>query len=90
MKNSFHHIHVYCDFQEYLVGFTWQNKQFVWCVLPFVCNISPFFFKCLKAVVHYLRELGVRIVLYVDDAMLCCTAAEYADHIDLVCNNLKI
>ena len=70
LKTFFHHTPEHFDFQEYL-DFSWQNKHFFWCVLPFGHNISPYFFnECLKPVVHYMREQGVRIVLYVDNTML--------------------
>ncbi len=70
LKNGFYHINVHSDDRTFL-GFKWRNQYFVWNVLPFGLSASPFFFqKTLRPVVQYCRELGLRLVFYVDDCIL--------------------
>jgi len=70
IKSGFHHVPIAPESQSYL-GFQWRGKFYYWCVLPFGLNISPFVFcKILRPVVSYLRNLGLKLVIYVDDGIL--------------------
>lgn len=69
LKDGFHHIPVHEDSQKYL-GFEWNGRYYVWLVLCFGLNISPWFFnKVLRPVVEYVRCTGRRFVIYVDDGL---------------------
>ena len=70
LQNGFFHVPVHRDHQT-LLGFEFKSKYYTWSVLPFGHNCSPFYFvKLLRPVVTFLRSLGIRIVLYVDDFIL--------------------
>ena len=70
LQNGFFHVPVHRDHQT-LLGFRFKSHYYTWTVLPFRHNCSPFFFsKVLRPVVAYLRSLGLRLVLYVDDFVL--------------------
>lgn len=70
LKDGFHHIPVHKDHQL-LLGFKFKSIYYTWSVLPFGHNCSPYYFtKILRPVVTYLRSVGLRIVLYVDDFIL--------------------
>ena len=71
VENGFYHIKVAPECSTYL-GFTWRRRFYTWMVLPFGLNISPYYFcKTTRAVVHYLRQQGLRTVCYADDFLLC-------------------
>lgn len=70
LKDGFHHIPVNEKFRTYL-GFLWNNKYYLWNVLPFGLNISPYFFnKTVRCVTSYLREKQLRVNFWVDDGLL--------------------
>ena len=70
LQNGFFHVPVHRDHQT-LLGFRFKSHYYTWTVLPFGHNCSPFFFsKVLRPIVAYLRSLGLRLVLYVDDFVL--------------------
>ena len=59
-------------------------------VLCFGFSLSPYFFyKCLRPVVAYLRSLDIRLVLYVDDFLVCANRASITDHTDTVLHTLQ-
>ena len=88
LKHGFYHIPVHVNSQQFL-GFTWNNVYYVWCVYPFGCSASPYYFnKCLRPVVTYLRDQGVKIALYVDDFVLLSADSVSTDHVDLVVHTL--
>ena len=77
LKNGFMHVPIHPDNRTFF-GFHFMGKNYVWNVLPFGFNGSPYYFnKVVRAMVSYIRELGVRIVAYVDDILVLsssCTA----------------
>ena len=80
IKSSFHHVPIGLESQRYL-GVRWQGSTYCWAVLPFELCVSPFFFgKTLCSVASYLRQLGIRIVLYVDNFLLCATPGDIDQH----------
>ena len=53
LKDGFHHCSVQISFQNSL-GFQWKGKFYIFNVLPFGLNISPYYFnKTLRPVVQY-------------------------------------
>ena len=88
VKSGYHHLPVAVAFQKYL-GIRWNNTTYVWQRLPFGLNSSAYFFvKAIRAVVAYLRLLGVRLVSYVDDFIVCARVEEIEAHRDLLVNTL--
>ena len=59
-------------------------------MLPFGWCNSPYFFgKTLKPVVQYLRSIGIRLVLYVDDFLILGQPDVIEGHRDLVIETLE-
>ncbi|MEW8544182.1 MAG: reverse transcriptase domain-containing protein [Candidatus Thiodiazotropha sp.] len=80
LQNGFFHTPVHTEHQT-LLGFKFKSVYYTWSVLPFGHNCSPFYFtKTLRPVVTYLRCLGLRIVLYVDDFILFATSDNIKQH----------
>lgn len=84
LNNGFFRVPVHHDDQQFL-GFQFRSKWYVRTVLPFGLCASPYFFhKLLRPVVRFLREQGIRLVLYVDDCLVLAPAASATDHRDFV------
>ena len=74
MKSGYHHIDIFPDHTKYL-GFSWSldgvRNYFKFTVLPFgissACNV---FTKFLRPLVKKWREIGIKIVLYLDDGII--------------------
>ena len=80
LKDGFFHIPVHEDHRT-LLGFKYKSTYYTWNVLPFGHNCSPFYFsKILRPVVTYLRSIGLRLVLYVDDFILFARFEDIQEH----------
>jgi len=89
VKSGFHHVPIQKEYQDFL-GISWNSRYYIWRVLPFGLNISPYFFcKVVRPVVTYLRTLGIRVVVYVDDLILMAPQALIEVHRDIVLCCLK-
>jgi hypothetical protein len=54
-----------------LLGFQWNNKSYKFQVLPFGLGSAPrIFTKILKPVVAFLRRIGIRMIIYLDDCLI--------------------
>ena len=89
LKSGFHHCKIHKNLQKYL-GFYYKGKYYVWQAAPFGLKCSPYYFhKYLRPVVQYLRENGLRLVVWVDDGILMCKPHVSTDHKDLVIHTLE-
>lgn len=89
LKSAFQHIPVKKEDQT-LLGVKFKDKYYVWQVLPFGAKVSPYYcHKVLRPVVSYLRRQGLRLVLYVDDLILCSTSEEISQQTDLLLQTLS-
>ena len=89
LQNGFFHVPVHRDHQT-LLGFKFKSHYYIWTVLPFGHNCSPFFFsKILRPVVSYLRSRGLRLVLYVDDFVLFAPRDAIFEHKQLLLTTLE-
>ena len=88
LKDGFLHIPVReCD-RKYL-GFYWDGQYYQYKKLPFGLSLSPYYFcKILRPVISYLRSLGIRVVVYVDDFILMAEPRLFTDHLDTVLHTL--
>ena len=51
--------------------FVWRGKTFEFQALPFGLGVGPrYYTKLLKPVIAFLRRIGVRIIIYLDDMIL--------------------
>ena len=70
LKSGYHHIDIHENFQSFL-GFTWNQKKFVFTVLPFGLATACYIFtKVLRPIVKHIRSKGHRFVLYLDDGLV--------------------
>ena len=68
------------QYRTYL-GFKWRNRYFVWNVLPFGLNASPWFFnKVIRAFVTFVRNSGIRFCMFVDDGILLAQPELISEH----------
>ena len=53
---------------QYFLQFAWEGKQYKFQCLPFgLSSASRMFTKLLKPVVDLLRQIGLRLTIYLDD-----------------------
>lgn len=89
LKDGFFHVPVHNDYRTFL-GFCWKNIYYVWNVLPFGLQSSPYFFcKTLRPVIEYLREQGLRLLVYVDDILICASVENIDSNTKLVLHTLS-
>lgn len=93
LKDGFHHINIHRDFRTFL-GFKFDNQYYVWNVLVFGLNVSPYFFsKVIKEFVTYLRAQALRFSMFVDDGLLRAKPDIIASHKELLldtCHDLGL
>lgn len=89
IKNGYHHIPVALEHQQYL-GICFQERYYVWQVLPFGLSASPYFFcKSLRPVIQYLRTQGLRVTAYVDDFILAAQKELIQSHKSVLLDTLQ-
>jgi hypothetical protein len=55
------------------LGFMWKNRFFCCVAMPFGASHAPFIFhKIVREAVRLMRLLGLRVMNYLDDFMICC------------------
>lgn len=69
LKSAYHHIEIHELSREYL-GFKWQDRYYVFNVLPFGISTAGYIFtKVMREIVKFWRSKGIRIVMYLDDGI---------------------
>ena len=67
LKSGYHHIAIAEGCWKYL-GFSWEGRFFVFCVLPFGLSSAPYIFtKISRVLLRFWRKDGIRCQLYMDD-----------------------
>ena len=62
-----------------LLRFSVQNRLFEFTCLPFSLSCAPWVFtKTLRPVISTLRELGIRLVVYIDNVLLMASSEALA------------
>jgi len=88
LKQGYLHIPVHRDYTDYL-GFQWRGTFYKYLALPFgLCCSNFFFVKCIRPVIAYLRRLGVRITVFIDDFLILVQVDEAHTVKDLVISTL--
>ena len=88
IKDGFFHVPVAREHRDYL-GFSYKGLYYRWKVLPFGLCCSPYYFsKVVRPVITYLRSIGLRLTIYVDDFLLAAEESCSADHIDQLIHTL--
>ena len=76
LKSGYHHVEIAEVHHKYL-GFAWDDKFYVFTVLPFgLASACYIFTKLLRPLVAYWRSKGLKSVVYLDDGL--CAAMDYA------------
>lgn len=89
LKSGFHHIPVRKEDQDYL-GFSFENRYYVFCVIPFGLSCSPYIFnKVLRPVIAFIREQNIKASLWVDDFLVAAKPVYSVDHRDFVIDTLE-
>ena len=69
LKSGYHHVDIAECHWKYL-GFTWQEKFYVFTVLPFGLSTACYAFtKLLRPLVRHWRSKGLKIVVDLDDGL---------------------
>lgn len=71
IKSGYHHVEIFPSHQSFL-GFSWffkgRVRHFCFRVLPFGLSMAPYIFtKLFRPLVAYWRQIGIHIVVYLDD-----------------------
>lgn len=88
LKDGFYHVPLHPKYRTYL-GVEWKRKFYVWNVLCFGLSISPYYFyKVLRPVTQHLRQMGLRLTVFVDDFLLMADAEHINNHADILVRTL--
>ena len=70
MKDAYFMVPIATEDRKFL-RFEWEGKTYQFNCLPFGLSSAPWVFtKTIRPVVAQLRELGVRLIIYIDDILL--------------------
>jgi len=70
IKDAYFAVLIVQEHRKYL-KFQWQGHLYQFCSLPFGLSSAPkVFTKILKPVVGFLRRIGIRMLIYLDDVLL--------------------
>ena len=76
LKDAYFSIPIHPPHQKFL-SFRWKHKTFQFTCLPFGLSSAPrTFTKVMKPVIAYLRSLGIRMVVYLDDMLILAQTKE--------------
>ena len=66
-----------CLAHQKFVRFSWEGTLYEFACLPFGLSIAPrVFTKIMKPVVALLRQLGIRLIIYLDDLLIMAQSKE--------------
>jgi len=80
IKSGYFHVDIVNDHKKYL-GFQWthsngESKYYFYEVLPFgLASACLIFTKIMRVFIKNWRALGVRVVIYIDDGIICAKLA---------------
>ena len=70
LKDAYLQIPIHPDHQH-LLTFQWEEKTYMFQCLPFGLSAAPrVFTKLLKPLVGFLRQIGCRLIIYLDDMLM--------------------
>jgi hypothetical protein len=90
LKDSYSTVPVHRDFHEFL-QFVWEGEVFQFTCLCFGPASAPWAFtKLLRLVVAFLRSLGFRVIIYLDDILLNQCKIVIVEQLNFIKRLLKI
>ena len=76
LKDAYQAVPIHEPDRKYL-RFVWKGETFEFSTLPFGLASAPLVFtKLLKPVVAFLRQMGIRIMIYLDDILIVAPSPE--------------
>ena len=76
LKDAYQAVPIHEPDRKYL-RFVWKGETFEFSTLPFGLASAPLVFtKLLKPVVAFLRQMGIRIMIYLDDILIMAPSPE--------------
>ena len=76
LKDAYFLVPVDPNHQKFL-QFQWQGNLYQFHCLPFGLSCAPrTFTKLMKPVVAFLRERGIRLIIYLDDLLILCNCQD--------------
>jgi len=76
LKDAYFSIPIHTTQQRFL-SFMWEGQSYQFTCLPFGLSSAPrTFTKVMKPLVVYLRSLGIRLVIYMDDILILAQPKE--------------
>ena len=76
LKDAYFSIPIHTTQQRFL-SFMWEGQSYQFTCLPFGLSSAPrTFTKVMKPLVAYLRSLGIRLVIYLDDMLILAQTKE--------------
>ena len=90
LNQAFYHIPLAQDQRNYF-AFDFMGTRYTFTCLPFGLTASPrIFTKILRPVIKLARNMGIRLVIYLDDILIMAASKELAlKHTDLVISLLQ-
>ncbi|XP_051756680.1 uncharacterized protein si:dkey-171c9.3 isoform X3 [Ctenopharyngodon idella] len=90
LKDAYFHIQIARHHRQ-LLRFAFEGIAYQYTVLPFGLSLAPCTFtKCMDAALSPLRQMGVRILNYLDDwLVLAQSEAEIISHRSIILNHLE-
>ena len=78
LKSRYHHVDIAVHHRKYL-GFEWEQRFYVFTVLPFGLASAPYVFtKLLRPLVKLWRSRGLKSLMYLDDGIVAVNGKESA------------
>lgn len=88
LKEAYYLLSIDNNYKKYL-RFSFKNDLYEFNCLPFGLNIAPLVFtKILKPVAKYLRQRGVKMIIYLDDILLFGDSLDECHHSIIMTKNL--
>ena len=79
LKDAYFTVPLSQEHQKF-IRFLWEGTLYEFTCLPFGLAVAPrVFTKVLKLVVAWLRQLGIRLIIYLDDILILAPSKELAE-----------
>eukprot|EP00736_Rhodelphis_marinus_P005269 Rmarinus@m.22913 len=80
ISDAYSHVPIHPSRRRFL-RFLWRGVMYEFVAMPFGLNIAPReFTKLLRPVIGFLRERGVRCIIYLDDILVVAESMEESHH----------
>nr|XP_013888376.1 PREDICTED: uncharacterized protein LOC106535818 [Austrofundulus limnaeus] len=90
LTDTYFHVAIHPDHRKFL-RFAFEGVAYEYLVLPFGLSLAPCTFsKCVEVALSPLREIGVRLLAYLDDWALIASSKEQAtEHLSQVLSHVQ-